>query len=1200
MPFDDDDNEVRDLAALAMGGSKAKLRARAAWCEKHLTLRESDAWLERQCFGKDEWSMAPEEKRMDKTVYEIPYTGFSDYSGSMVERANLKYFLERYDDKIKHVIGGHGSEWGMILKVNLNMWNDDDWECFTDDVEGLENYPLIDEDLHSQMEQEAYDEGWNSWAKDDFKKEVWKVIQDEVEQCKDPETFEAWFDAWFETDEVRVFFEDLREEANEYWEIEEGGSAWIRVDDIVENGVKEGTVSFAALYRKCRPEDPRQTKFGFDADVAEALVEHVLSEEGEDLRDLASSAVKTGRYTHAQVDGLLDEIRREAVKNMYRCMTTLHAENRWFVMDMFLAGQTSAAKASIEPFTASVLAKIEQSGGRVLDCSKSGEHARTVEAKWPAELGREGTVPSPFDEAQVGQMEEPAMRWHIVWPDGRILQHSELWERPKDALPDNGDPMTPWYETEEHFHGKFHPWSGSYHLRALDAQQAVEKAKSRPDVKVTDDIQEAVENDVGDLAKAALSAGRVSRDEAISKFKDFIFSMCQKGYGWWDEDYHLKKAPERAAEFSRLVNVEEQHETVTRRLTEPDSGLIQNQDELEAYVHELADKAGARVRRYEGRHPLDEECNMGAEFELTWVVKPHLESVKDVKEAGDDEVKGLVKSALNLGRVSKRIVPTLRNCFLRGVQNMGYNVLLVTEEPSLKFKATYAVNIVERQPGHVMHATLDELQASIRSLAREHHAVAEEFVDSRDPEDELGLLALYFEVTWKLTPEKLKESEEDDLRSLVKAAAFDHRVTEPQAVEKFGRFVKDMGSQRYGSFGQELAAAIDEKVFSVYTEADENPPPHEQSRDEFKKMVELIARRHGAAVRDFESVFADGFHSADFELVWRLKPVEESEDEDEVRQLVNLALGGHYHVSQDDIKRSIRVFDSRLTSYGYNADYVHQPAGDCYSLSVFAVQRQDVQFEDRSIQTDDALIELINSAASEAKASVHGLEVFYDGDEVAGVPDDHDYVRGAEFELRFRIKHQVSEAQLLEHKYSSTQINLPENLEKKIMEWSQKNIQLEDLFVEKDSDDKGRETNLHVTVKYGLEAETPSEALVSIAKETLPFKVALGTISLFEQEDHDVVKLDVTSPGLRALNAKVSAACPNGDTYPDYKPHMTLAYVKKGCGDRLVGHSPFESEVKMGTSTIHKEGLFDAVELIFSSSDESKGWIVLPFGGQDA
>lgn len=106
--------------------------------------------------------------------------------------------------------------------------------------------------------------------------------------------------------------------------------------------------------------------------------------------------------------------------------------------------------------------------------------------------------------------------------------------------------------------------------------------------------------------------------------------------------------------------------------------------------------------------------------------------------------------------------------------------------------------------------------------------------------------------------------------------------------------------------------------------------------------------------------------------------------------------------------------------------------------------------------------------------------------------------------------------------------------------------------------DGALETDPHVTVLYGLTKHEAAPVAKAIADHG-PVTVTLGKMSLFESEDYDVLKIDVESPELRALNAKLSKL-PNENSFPDYKPHMTIAYLKKGEGKKYVGDDTFEGK----------------------------------------
>jgi 2'-5' RNA ligase len=107
--------------------------------------------------------------------------------------------------------------------------------------------------------------------------------------------------------------------------------------------------------------------------------------------------------------------------------------------------------------------------------------------------------------------------------------------------------------------------------------------------------------------------------------------------------------------------------------------------------------------------------------------------------------------------------------------------------------------------------------------------------------------------------------------------------------------------------------------------------------------------------------------------------------------------------------------------------------------------------------------------------------------------------------------------------------------------------------------EKGREADVHVTVKFGLDKEVTAEqvaaALDNEGVQSIGVNggtITLGAVAMFEAEGYDVVYVGVDSPDLVTLNKIISEALPVTDTHPEYVPHVTLAYVIKGQGAALV------------------------------------------------
>lgn len=99
------------------------------------------------------------------------------------------------------------------------------------------------------------------------------------------------------------------------------------------------------------------------------------------------------------------------------------------------------------------------------------------------------------------------------------------------------------------------------------------------------------------------------------------------------------------------------------------------------------------------------------------------------------------------------------------------------------------------------------------------------------------------------------------------------------------------------------------------------------------------------------------------------------------------------------------------------------------------------------------------------------------------------------------------------------------------------------LYTKPDDDSYGYDDEPHITVKYGYAPDLSRNDLASILQNIKPFDVILHSLSQFNNPEFDVVKFDAESDVLRELRKRADQY-PNQDKYPDYKPHMTLAYVQ--------------------------------------------------------
>ncbi len=162
-----------------------------------------------------------------------------------------------------------------------------------------------------------------------------------------------------------------------------------------------------------------------------------------------------------------------------------------------------------------------------------------------------------------------------------------------------------------------------------------------------------------------------------------------------------------------------------------------------------------------------------------------------------------------------------------------------------------------------------------------------------------------------------------------------------------------------------------------------------------------------------------------------------------------------------------------------------------------------------------------------------------------------------------------------QYDYSSVHVDVPRSLAEEIQNWGSDEISDKDIFVSQTDPSFGREDEMHVTVLYGIHSEG-SEQVKKFVKDG-NLKVKLGKVNVFTNPDKfDVVVVAINSPDLVALNEKMKKDIEYTNKYSEYKPHVTVAYVKKGKGWQHRGHDQWEG----------KE--FSCDYIVFSSKNGSK------------
>ncbi len=192
----------------------------------------------------------------------------------------------------------------------------------------------------------------------------------------------------------------------------------------------------------------------------------------------------------------------------------------------------------------------------------------------------------------------------------------------------------------------------------------------------------------------------------------------------------------------------------------------------------------------------------------------------------------------------------------------------------------------------------------------------------------------------------------------------------------------------------------------------------------------------------------------------------------------------------------------------------------------------------------------------------------------------------------------------------------PDSLAQDLLAFSKANIPA-DIIYEKEDDNPlerfGYELEPHATVVYGIPMAEALGGLQMFLQDMQPgpAPIKLGKIIKFRPKDkpYDVLVVEVESDspnGLVALNAVLKEFYETDDTFPDYKPHLTLAYVHKGQAEWLDGSEAFLGQEHLldtilckrcgapGTVFVHAPGFpVEGSQKTQTESPEFKSW----FGG---
>jgi len=204
------------LALLSSLGSTATQlspeEAVALICERRLWQSVSILWLSNHCLS-------------------------GDYCGAPHTASNMRVLLEEFSGpELRSCSGGYGAQSVAVDPRYLS-------EALLENLQSLENYPVLDEDDCSALELELQQEAWESWAQRDFSRALEKRLSSALE---DEDVAEETIES-LSPDSLYALFYALADKGSIYWESQSSPDQWIDCERVADELSEEELLSLVSL-----------------------------------------------------------------------------------------------------------------------------------------------------------------------------------------------------------------------------------------------------------------------------------------------------------------------------------------------------------------------------------------------------------------------------------------------------------------------------------------------------------------------------------------------------------------------------------------------------------------------------------------------------------------------------------------------------------------------------------------------------------------------------------------------------------------------------------------------------------------------------------------------------------------------------------------------------------------------------------------
>ena len=136
----------------------------------------------------------------------------------------------------------------------------------------------------------------------------------------------------------------------------------------------------------------------------------------------------------------------------------------------------------------------------------------------------------------------------------------------------------------------------------------------------------------------------------------------------------------------------------------------------------------------------------------------------------------------------------------------------------------------------------------------------------------------------------------------------------------------------------------------------------------------------------------------------------------------------------------------------------------------------------------------------------------------------------------------------------------------------------EDIYTEEGDRSYGLEDEPHTTLLFGLHEGVSNQDIKNVLDKFEFGPCIIHNVSSFNNEKYDVLKFDVKGDNLHEANEELKKY-PYTSNFPNYHPHMTIAYLKPGTAKKYIEKLQGQEFEMTPTHAVYSKPNGDQIEL---------------------